>query len=154
MSSSVDLSSSSVSSDDILPRGDQYKLSQVVDLKSRLLDEINVSFGEGSCADEADRGQKSLIVNDEESSGGDKLVNQNRVSLTNSLTDVNEELINEKNNEIGRVTKWATGFERLLEDPLGLQIFTTEKIFLPNTAKKFKVMFLFVGHLVTTLMDK
>jgi hypothetical protein len=64
-----------------------------------------------------------LIVTDEENPSGEKL-NQTKVSLTNSLTDVNEDLINEKNNEIGRVTKWATGFEKLLEDPLGLQIFT------------------------------
>lgn len=64
-----------------------------------------------------------MIVTDEENTGGDKL-NQTKVSLTNSLTDVNEDLINEKNNEIGRVTKWATGFEKLLEDALGLQIFT------------------------------
>lgn len=63
------------------------------------------------------------MVTDDENQNGDKL-NQTKVSLTNSLTDVNEELINEKNNEIGRVTKWATGFEKLLDDPLGLQIFT------------------------------
>jgi len=49
------------------------------------------------------------------------------MSLTNSLTDVNEEY-NEKNNEIGRTTKWAVGFEKLLQDPLGLKIFTV-KIF-------------------------
>ena len=47
-----------------------------------------------------------------------------KVSLTSSLTDVNEDLINEKNNEIGRVTKWAIGFDKLLQDPLGLKIFT------------------------------
>ena len=63
------------------------------------------------------------MVTDDENQNGEKL-NQTKVSLTNSLTDVNEELINEKNNEIGRVTKWATGFEKLLDDPLGLQIFT------------------------------
>lgn len=62
-------------------------------------------------------------MTDEENSNGEKL-NQTKVSLTNSLTDVNEDIINEKNNEIGRVTKWATGFEKLLEDSLGLQIFT------------------------------
>ena len=62
---------------------------------------------------------------DHASSSGGKLTNQTKLSLTNSLTDVNEELINEKSSsEIGRVTKWATGFEKLLEDPLGLQIFT------------------------------
>ena len=62
-------------------------------------------------------------MTDEENPSGEKL-NQTKVSLTNSLTDVTEDRINEKNNEIGRVTKWATGFEKLLEDPLGLQIFT------------------------------
>ena len=60
---------------------------------------------------------------EENQSNADKL-SQTKISLTNSLTDVNEDLINEKNNEIGRVTKWAIGFEKLLEDPLGLQIFT------------------------------
>ena len=66
---------------------------------------------------------KSLTVTDDDGQIGDK-INQTKVSLTNSLTDVNEDLINGKNNEIGRVTKWATGFEKLLEDPLGLKIFT------------------------------
>lgn len=65
-------------------------------------------------------------MTDEENATGEKL-NQTKVSLTNSLTDVNEDLINEKNNEIGRVTKWATGFEKLLEDALGLQIFTVSR---------------------------
>lgn len=51
-------------------------------------------------------------------------MNQTKVSLSNSLTDVNEEIINEKSSEIGRVAKWATGFEKLLDDSLGLQIFT------------------------------
>ena len=60
---------------------------------------------------------------DEENSTCEKL-SINKVNLTSSLTDVNEDLINEKNNEIGRVTKWAVGFEKLLQDPLGLQIFT------------------------------
>lgn len=69
-----------------------------------------------------------MIVTDDENTNGEKL-NQTKVSLTNSLTDVNEDLINEKNNEIGRVTKWATGFEKLLEDPLGLQIFTVNLFF-------------------------
>ena len=64
---------------------------------------------------------------DEENPTGEKL-SINKVSLTSSLTDVNEDLINEKNNEIGRVTKWAVGFEKLLQDPLGLKIFTV-KIF-------------------------
>ena len=64
-----------------------------------------------------------MIVADEENSTCEKL-SINKVNLTSSLTDVNEDLINEKNNEIGRVTKWAVGFEKLLQDPLGLQIFT------------------------------
>lgn len=67
--------------------------------------------------------KKSLIVADDENPNCDKL-SLTKVSLTSSLTDVNEDLINEKNNEIGRVTKWAIGFEKLLQDPLGLQIFT------------------------------
>jgi hypothetical protein len=71
-----------------------------------------------------------LIVADEENPTGEKL-SINKVSLTSSLTDVNEDLINEKNNEIGRVTKWAVGFEKLLHDPLGLQIFTV-KFFKPH----------------------
>ena len=70
---------------------------------------------------------KSLAVTDEDGQLGEKS-NQTKVSLTNSLTDVNEDLINEKNNEIGRVTKWANGFEKLLEDPLGLKIFSVSEI--------------------------
>jgi len=27
-------------------------------------------------------------------------------------------------NEIGRVAKWAISFEKLLEDPIGLEVFT------------------------------
>lgn len=65
-----------------------------------------------------------MIVGDEDSQANSDKLSQTKISLTNSLTDVNEDLINEKNNEIGRVTKWAIGFEKLLEDPLGLQIFT------------------------------
>ncbi len=63
-------------------------------------------------------------MGDEENHSSVDKLSQTKISLTNSLTDVNEDLINEKNNEIGRVTKWAVGFEKLLEDPLGLQIFT------------------------------
>ncbi len=55
-------------------------------------------------------------------------MNQTKASLSNSLTDVNEEIFNEKSNEIGRVAKWATGFEKLLDDSLGLQIFTVSII--------------------------
>ena len=63
-------------------------------------------------------------MGDDESQNLAEKLSQTKISLTNSLTDVNEDLINEKNNEIGRVTKWAIGFEKLLNDPLGLQIFT------------------------------
>ena len=66
---------------------------------------------------------QSLNANDEDSQIIESL-SSTKASLTSSLTDVNEDLINEKNNEIGRVTKWAIGFEKLLQDPLGLQIFT------------------------------
>ena len=44
-------------------------------------------------------------------------------NISNSLTDVNDEL-KITNSEIGRVTKWAIGFEKLLEDQVGLQVFT------------------------------
>lgn len=71
-----------------------------------------------------------MIVGDEETQSNADKLSQTKISLTNSLTDVNEDLINEKNNEIGRVTKWAIGFEKLLEDPLGLQIFTVKFYFL------------------------
>lgn len=69
---------------------------------------------------------KSLNNNDAENLTKEKL-NQTKISLTNSLIDVNEEIIKEKSNEIGRVAKWATGFENLLEDPMGLSIFTVNK---------------------------
>ena len=67
-----------------------------------------------------------MVVTDEDL---DKM-NQTKASLSNSLTDVNEEIINEKSSEIGRVSKWATGFEKLLDDSLGLQIFTVRVFFL------------------------
>ncbi|CAF0758450.1 unnamed protein product [Brachionus calyciflorus] len=143
MSSSIELSSSSsISSVDILPKNEDNLekeielLSEPREIHSELINDIFISFDLNSksseiqvdkfdpCQNELDINQKSLIVNDDECASGDKLHNQTKVSLTNSLTDVNEDLINEKNNEIGRVTKWATGFEKLLEDPLGLQIFT------------------------------
>ena len=54
-----------------------------------------------------------------------KELSQAKSSLTNSLTDVSEDLINEKSrDEVGRAAKWAVGFEKLLEDPLGLEVFT------------------------------
>ncbi len=47
------------------------------------------------------------------------------MSISNSLSDVNEDLKTSNGGiEIGRVTKWAVGFEKLLEDQIGLQIFT------------------------------
>ncbi len=70
-----------------------------------------------------------MIVGDDECQSNSEKLSQTKISLTNSLTDVNEDLINEKNNEIGRVTKWAIGFEKLLEDKLGLQIFTVNTIY-------------------------
>jgi len=76
-----------------------------------------------------------LVIADDEIANGDKL-NQTKVSLTNSLTDVSEDLINQKSNEIGRVTKWATGFERLLEDQAGLQIFTVSLFLFLNQIKQ------------------
>ena len=67
----------------------------------------------------------------------------NRVSLTNSLNDVSSTInsnqdasnstsvnnnnisVNKAANEdISRVGKWAIGFEKLLEDPTGLFVFT------------------------------
>jgi arylamine N-acetyltransferase len=53
-------------------------------------------------------------------------LNATKVSLSNSLTDVSEDFQkNDTNgNEIGRIAKWATGFEKLLDDSAGLQIFT------------------------------
>ena len=62
-------------------------------------------------------------MTDDDKARNEKL-NQTKASLANSLTDVSEDLINEKSNEVGRVAKWAVGFEKLLEDPLGLQVFT------------------------------
>ena len=47
-------------------------------------------------------------------------------NISNSLTDVNDE-IKITNGEIGRVTKWAIGFEKLLEDQIGLQVFTVRQ---------------------------
>lgn len=68
---------------------------------------------------------KSLNANETDNTSKEKL-NQTKISLTNSLIDVNEEIIKEKSNEVGRVAKWATGFEKLLEDQMGLNIFTVK----------------------------
>jgi hypothetical protein len=57
-----------------------------------------------------------------------KINNISSSNISNSLTDVNDEL-KIANGEIGRVTKWAIGFEKLLEDQVGLQVFTVNIIF-------------------------
>jgi hypothetical protein len=79
-------------------------------------------------------------------------LNQTKISIANSLSNVNDEFVQSKkysasssggssgcsggngnnvNNvdggtdeNLGRVAKWATGFDKLLGDPLGLEIFT------------------------------
>ena len=57
-----------------------------------------------------------------------KINNISSSNISNSLTDVNDEL-KIANGEIGRVTKWAIGFEKLLEDQVGLQVFTVNTKF-------------------------
>ncbi len=69
----------------------------------------------------------------------------NRASLTNSLNDVmttsnqdasnstsaiNNAINSKVNEDLSQVAKWAIGFEKLLEDPIGLHVFTVniEKI--------------------------
>lgn len=68
--------------------------------------------------------------NDENVPISEKL-NQTKISIANSLTNVNDEYSSQtKSNEednlssAGRVAKWATGFDKLLDDPIGLEIFT------------------------------
>lgn len=86
--------------------------------------------------------QKSLIVSEEDQltafkknlkqQQNDSVQQQQQqqligsTNISNSLTDVNDE-IKITNGEIGRVTKWAIGFEKLLEDQIGLQVFTVRQ---------------------------
>jgi hypothetical protein len=63
------------------------------------------------------------------------------MSLTNSLTDVSNQDVNkatsEASDEISRVAKWAISFEKLLEDPIGLDVFTVFLVFKNSTLSIF-----------------
>jgi hypothetical protein len=69
---------------------------------------------------------QSLAVTDEET--GD--LSATRLSISNSLTSVHKQCEDEdaeaanKLLEIGRVASWAVGFEKLLNDEMGLHVFT------------------------------
>ena len=73
-----------------------------------------------------------------------QFLNNPRISISNSLTDVNDDLKVSSANEIGRVTKWAIGFEKLLEDEIGLEIFTVIYFNL-NANKNFSFIFFFIS---------
>ncbi|CAF1421323.1 unnamed protein product [Adineta ricciae] len=70
--------------------------------------------------------QYSLAVTDEET--GD--LSATRLSISNSLTSVHKQCeqddaeTSNKLLEIGRVASWAVGFEKLLNDDMGLHVFT------------------------------
>ncbi|CAF1007876.1 unnamed protein product [Rotaria sordida] len=69
---------------------------------------------------------KSLAVTDEETAE----LSATRLSISNSLTSVHKQCEDEDNEEsnklidIGRVASWAVGFEKLLNDEIGLHVFT------------------------------
>ncbi len=69
---------------------------------------------------------QSLAVTDEET--GD--LSATRLSISNSLTSVHKQCeqddVDSANKllEIGRVALWAVGFEKLLNDDMGLYVFT------------------------------
>ncbi|CAF1066283.1 unnamed protein product [Adineta ricciae] len=69
---------------------------------------------------------KSLAVTDEEASD----LSVTRLSISNSLTSVHKQCEDEdaeatnKLLDIGRVASWAVGFEKLLNDEMGLYVFT------------------------------
>ncbi len=69
---------------------------------------------------------QSLAVTDEET--GD--LSATRLSISNSLTSVHKQCEDEdaeaanKLLDIGRVASWAVGFEKLLNDEMGLYVFT------------------------------
>ena len=95
--------------------------------------------------------QQSLMVSEEDgfkknSKQNDfqqqKINNISSSNISNSLTDVNDEL-KIANGEIGRVTKWAIGFEKLLEDQVGLQVFTVNIIF-PFSLSLFLSLFYYL----------
>ncbi|CAF2536233.1 unnamed protein product [Rotaria sp. Silwood2] len=68
----------------------------------------------------------SLAVTDEEAAD----LSATRLSISNSLTSVHKQCEDEDNEEsnqlidIGRVASWAVGFEKLLNDEIGLHVFT------------------------------
>ncbi|CAF3785148.1 unnamed protein product [Rotaria sordida] len=68
----------------------------------------------------------SLAVTDEETAE----LSATRLSISNSLTSVHKQCEDEDNEEsnklidIGRVASWAVGFEKLLNDEIGLHVFT------------------------------
>ncbi|CAF0870986.1 unnamed protein product [Didymodactylos carnosus] len=64
----------------------------------------------------------SLAVTDEETAD----LSGTRLSISNSLTSVHKcsEEQDEEKLEVGRVASWAVGFEKLLNDDMGLSIFT------------------------------
>ncbi|CAF4210308.1 unnamed protein product, partial [Rotaria magnacalcarata] len=69
---------------------------------------------------------KSLAVTDEETAD----LSATRLSISNSLTSVHKQCEDDDNEEsnklldIGRVASWAVGFEKLLNDEMGLHVFT------------------------------
>ncbi|CAF3534888.1 unnamed protein product [Rotaria socialis] len=68
----------------------------------------------------------SLAVTDEETAD----LSATRLSISNSLTSVHKQCEDDDNEEsnklldIGRVALWAVGFEKLLNDEMGLHVFT------------------------------
>ncbi|CAF1118167.1 unnamed protein product [Rotaria sp. Silwood1] len=72
------------------------------------------------------RSHESLAVTDEETAD----LSATRLSISNSLTSVHKQCEDEDNEEsntlidIGRVASWAVGFEKLLNDEIGLHVFT------------------------------
>ena len=65
-----------------------------------------------------------LKVNDVNSMVTEKLLNNDNAKTANTVNPTTELSGKEMGVDIGRVGSWATDFEKLLSDPVGLRTFT------------------------------
>ncbi len=95
---------------------------------------------------------QSLAVTDEET--GD--LSATRLSISNSLTSIHKQCEDEDTEvankllDIGRVASWAVGFEKLLNDEMGLHVFTE---FLKKEFSQENIQFWIECEKLKTLSD-
>jgi hypothetical protein len=92
--------------------------------------------GDDNCQNEINRVSLTNSLNDVSSTSNSNQDANNSTSLNNNNNNISN---NKANEDISRVAKWAIGFEKMLEDPLGLHVFTVNIIKLnkefPNCLK-------------------